>query len=135
MKFDHLLVTSKGIIVLEIIDYPGEIHGSENKKTWESICKNTQNNTKFVFENPVLPLAKSHNFIQKLVDNNLPVFSYVLTLNSMQFKTDVNQKILTFDKFKTTFENLEDVPKNKLEKAKTLIKEKNYHKPKNYQSR
>lgn len=124
VKFDHLLVTSKGIIVLEIIDYPGEIHGSENKNTWESICKNTQNNTKFVFENPVLPLAKSHNFIQKLVDNTLPVFSYVLTLNSMQFKTDVNQKILTFDKFKTTFESLEDVPENKLEKAKTLIKEK-----------
>ena len=63
-QIDHILVSTKGIFVIEIKHYKGWIFGNQKSKVWAQIIYKN----KFIFQNPLLQNYKHVKAVQSIFD-------------------------------------------------------------------
>jgi hypothetical protein len=80
VHFDYLLLTPKGVIVVDIKDYTGFLFGGENMDQWTQMIKRKS----YKFENP-LHHNQTRVAVVKNMVGNVPVLGYVVFTNVGRF--------------------------------------------------
>ena len=85
-QIDLVLVTSEGIIVIEVKDYSGWIYGSGNNTNWTKVL--SYGKKKYKFYNPI---KQSNNHISELRKTlnqfeNIPFFSVIVFFGDCELK-------------------------------------------------
>lgn len=76
IQIDHILVSTKGVIVIETKNYAGRIYGNDSQTEWTQVLQ--YGNVKNKFYNPVKQNASHCYFIKSLINKNIPVISLVV---------------------------------------------------------
>ena len=76
IQIDHILISHKGVIVIETKNYSGRIYGNDSQKEWTQVLQ--YGNVKNKFYNPVKQNASHCYFIKSLINKNIPVISLVV---------------------------------------------------------
>jgi hypothetical protein len=94
-QIDHILVSTKGIFIIETKNYSGWIFGDEKSKQWMQILYKVKNR----FQNPIHQNFLHVRVIEQLLDF-LPkehVHSIVVFTGSGQFKTPIPNGVVHLD--------------------------------------
>lgn len=85
-QIDLVVVTSQGIIVIEVKDYGGWIFGTGNQQKWTQVL--AYGREKYRFYNPILQNANHINALkrQSLQFSKLPYFSVIVFSNHCELK-------------------------------------------------
>jgi restriction system protein len=91
-QIDHILVSTKGIFVIETKNYSGWIFGDENSKQWTQVLYKVKSR----FQNPIHQNFLHIKVVEQLLDF-LPkeqIHSVVVFTGSAQFKTAVPKGVI-----------------------------------------
>jgi len=91
-QVDHILVSTKGIFIIETKNYSGWIFGDEKSPVWTQVVYRTKNK----FQNPIRQNYKHVKAIQHLLDF-LPkehIHSIVVFTGSGEFKTPIPKGVV-----------------------------------------
>ena len=94
-QIDHVLISTKGVFVLETKDYSGWIFANEKSRQWTQVIYRVKNR----FQNPIHQNYKHVKVIQDLLDF-LPkehVHSLVVFSGSAVFKSDMPKGVVYLD--------------------------------------
>ena len=114
-QIDHVLVSTRGVFVIETKNYSGWIFGDEKSKSWMQVLYKVKNR----FQNPVHQNFLHVKAIQQLLDF-LPkeqIHSVVVFTGNGQFKTTVPQGVIYLNQlvgFLRNFQN-ETISANRVE--------------------
>ena len=81
-EIDLLLITKKGIFVIENKNYKGWIFGNEKSKYWMQVIYNRKNQ----FFNPVKQNAIHINCLKHILDDNIRFYSIIVFSGNCQLK-------------------------------------------------
>lgn len=114
-QIDHILISTKGVFVIETKDYSGWIFGAENSKQWTQVIYRIKNK----FQNPIHQNYKHVKTIQNLLDF-LPkekIHSIVVFTGDADFKTAVPDNVIYLDQLVDyiKFYSDEDISLNRVE--------------------
>lgn len=84
IQVDHLLLTSKGLLILEIKDVQGSVFGSDKMQDWTVIAKDRR----YTFPNPQPALYDRIAAVRQIV-RQVPVAGRVLFLDGAEFSKGV----------------------------------------------
>lgn len=117
-EIDVMMITSKGIFVIESKNYSGWIYGEEYKKNW---CQTFKSGHKEYFFNPVYQNKIHVRCLRKLVGDNVPLHSIIAfsdrcELKSIWMSTKEIKVINRYDIYKTITEICESIPETILDK-------------------
>lgn len=87
---DHLVLTPRGLILLDSIDTAGTVFAGDRMNTWSA----THNGTRVNFDNPIPALADRVNAIKAIVPG-VPIESYVLFIGEVEFPKGHPEKVTT----------------------------------------
>ncbi|MDD2376497.1 MAG: nuclease-related domain-containing protein [Clostridia bacterium] len=86
IKIDHLVITRRGIAVIETKFNVGTIFGSENDINWTNITMNNnsivQNNS---YNNPLITNHKHIEMLKKIVDRDVEYYNIVVFMDKVNF--------------------------------------------------
>jgi hypothetical protein len=105
-QIDHVLVSTKGIFVIETKNYSGWIFGDEKSKQWMQ----TLYRVKSRFQNPIRQNYLHVKVIEHLLDF-LPkgqIYSVVVFTGSGQFKTPIPKGVVYLDQLADFLRNFQD---------------------------
>ena len=94
-QIDHLLISTKGVFVIETKDYSGWIFGNENSKQWTQVIYRVKNK----FQNPIHQNYKHVKTILNILDF-LPkeqIHSIVVFTGNAEFKTPIPDNVIYLD--------------------------------------
>ena len=85
-QIDLVLVTSEGIIVIEVKDYSGWIYGSGNNTNWTKVL--SYGRKKYKFYNPIKQNNNHINELRKTLKQfkNIPFFSVIVFFGDCELK-------------------------------------------------
>lgn len=97
-QIDHVLISKKGIFVIETKNFSGSINASEYKEEWNHFIGSQKNKV-------YSPFLQNENHIKKLKEilGDLMYFNYVVFVNPFFKINTESKKILKFGKFKKQF--------------------------------
>ena len=110
-QIDHIVISTKGIFVIETKNYSGWIFGKENDKKWTQVIYKKKTR----FQNPIRQNYKHVVAVRKLLEF-LPkenVFSVVVFVGDAEFKTNIPNGVLTTKQFIRYIANINDKPMTK----------------------
>ena len=123
IQIDHLLLTSEGLLIVDIKDVDGAVFGSDKMQDWTVIS----DSHRFTFSNPQHALYDRIAAVRQIV-RQVPVTGRVLFLDDAQFTKGVPGLVSTLDSLQSEFvEKDRTVAKAKIEAFKPhweLIREK-----------
>ena len=123
IQIDHLLLTSEGLLIVDIKDVSGAVFGSDKMQDWTVIA----DDHRFTFSNPQHALYDRIAAVRQIV-RQVPVTGRVLFLDEAEFKKGVPGLVCTLDSMLTEFsEKDRAVGKSKIEAFKPhwdLIRDK-----------
>lgn len=90
-QIDHILVSTKGIFVIEAKNYKGMIIADTRSKFWTQVVRNQEYN----FQNPIFQNYKHVLAVQNLLDFLEPEFIYniVIFTGEAKFKTTIPENV------------------------------------------
>lgn len=94
-EIDHILVSRRGIVVIETKHYKGWLFGGEKQKMWTKVIYNN----KYYFQNPIHQNHK-HILAVRNVLHILPkkcIGGIVVFTGDAEFKTDMPNSVIQFD--------------------------------------
>ena len=84
IQIDHILISSKGVIVLETKNYSGRIYGKENQQEWTQVLAYGKRKNKFY--NPLKQNNTHCYYVNKIVGESTPIISLIVFIqNNTQF--------------------------------------------------
>ncbi|MBR4999233.1 MAG: NERD domain-containing protein [Clostridia bacterium] len=84
IQIDHILVSEKGIIVLETKNYSGRVYGNETQQEWTQVLAYGKRKNKFY--NPVKQNASHCYYLNKIIGEKVPIISLIVfTQNNNQY--------------------------------------------------
>ncbi len=98
IQIDHVLLTSRGILIVDIKDVHGAVFGGDNMQDWTVISKDRR----FTFPNPQPGLLDRIAALRDIVQQ-VPVQGRILFLESAQFSKGVPQFVTSLDKLEEEF--------------------------------
>ena len=107
IQLDYLLLTAKGLLVLDVKHVNGRLYGGDNMDSWTVI----ERGQRFTFTNPAGPLRERVIAIQTLLDD-VPVDGRVVVLGDVRFATGVPDCVVSLARLQEEF-----VGQTKLSKA------------------
>jgi hypothetical protein len=123
IQIDHLLLTSEGLLIVDIKDVSGAVFGSDKMQDWTVIS----DDHRFTFSNPQHALYDRIAAVRQIV-RQVPVTGRVLFLDDADFKKGVPGLVCTLDSMLAEFsEKDRALGKSKIEAFKPhwdLIREK-----------
>lgn len=111
-EIDVLLITAKGLFVLESKNYSGWIFGDEYKKEWyQTLPKGKGKSSKEAFFNPVMQNRTHIKYLKQIIGAEIPEYSIIVfsnrcTLKNIRMKSDdikVIKREALFDTVKDIF--------------------------------
>ena len=76
IQIDHILISHKGIFVIETKDYRGRIYGSIDQNYWTQVL--AYGKVKNKLYNPIKQNETHCNYVNRLLDYEYPIFNVVL---------------------------------------------------------
>ncbi len=123
IQIDHLLLTTEGLLIVDIKDVSGAVFGGDKMQEWSVIS----HNHRFTFSNPQNALYDRIAAVRQIV-HQVPVTGRVLFLNDAEFKKGVPGLVSTLESLQEEFSELDEaVVRSKIEAFKPqwdLIREK-----------
>jgi len=118
--YDHICLTSTGIIVVDVKDFKGLLFGGANTDQWTQVIGSRS----YKFENPLYHNREKVQTIRSLIDDDIPVFGCVVFTNAGSFPKDQPQGVYTHEKFEDEFEYTDNSKSvsPKFEEAWQLVK-------------
>lgn len=105
-EIDNVLLTSKGIVIIEVKNYGGWIFADENSKYWMQIIYKEKNK----FYNPILQNKGHVKAINMLLESNgiydIPIFSIIVFTNRCEFKKLEMKKYDTIVTYASEFQDV-----------------------------
>ncbi len=98
IQVDHLLLTSQGLLILEIKDVEGTVFGSDKMQDWTVIS----DDRRFTFSNPQPALYDRIAAVRQIV-RQVPVAGRVLFLDGAEFTKGVPGLVCTLDELAAEF--------------------------------
>ncbi len=98
--YDHVCLTSTGIVVVDVKDFKGLLFGGANTDQWTQVLGSRS----YKFENPLYHNREKVQTIKALIDDEVPVFGCVVFTSAGAFPKDQPQGVYTHDKFNEEFE-------------------------------
>ena len=106
IQIDHILISNKGVIVIETKNYSGRIYGNDSQREWTQVLQ--YGNVKNKFYNPVKQNASHCYFIKSLINKNIPIISVVVFVqDNVEFIESENT--IGLSKLKRCLKTLPDV--------------------------
>lgn len=85
-EIDMLMITKKGIIVIESKNYQGWIFGKESQYQWTQTLAGLYGAQKYHFYNPIIQNKNHINSLKKILPKNIPIFSVIAFSDKCEFK-------------------------------------------------
>ncbi len=98
IQVDHLLLTSQGLLILEIKEVEGAVFGSDKMQDWTVIS----DDRRFTFSNPQPALYDRIAAVRQIV-RQVPVAGRVLFLDGAEFTKGVPGLVCTLDELAAEF--------------------------------
>ena len=98
IQVDQLLLTSKGLLILEVKDAQGTVFGSDKMQDWTVIS----DNRRYTFPNPQPALYDRIAAVRQIV-RQVPVAGRVLFLDGAEFTKGVPELVCTLDELIAAF--------------------------------
>lgn len=100
-KFSHILMSTYGTIIIDLLDYDGEIYGTENEKIWLNVtAKPAMRNN---FNNPIDEFnKKTASYRSFMSENNVrsgKVKSFIVVNDNVVLNTSKKLNILNLTEF------------------------------------
>ncbi|MDX1406262.1 MAG: nuclease-related domain-containing protein [Woeseiaceae bacterium] len=92
IQIDHLVLTAKGLLIVDVKDVKGTVFGSDKMEHWTCIAENRQ----FKFNNPQTPLYDRIAAVHGLV-NDIPIAGRVVFLEGADFTKGVPSLVTSID--------------------------------------
>lgn len=92
IHIDHLVLTARGLLVVDVKDVEGTVFGSDRMENWTVISENHR----FTFANPQAALYDRIAAVYQLAQD-VPVAGCVVFLNKAQFTKGVPSMVCTVD--------------------------------------
>lgn len=84
IQIDHILISTKGVIVLETKNYSGRIYGKENQQEWTQVLAYGKRKNKFY--NPIKQNNTHCYYVNKIIGENTPTISLIVFIqNNTQY--------------------------------------------------
>lgn len=106
IQIDHIVISSKGVLVIETKNYTGRIYGDDKQQEWVQVLQ--YGKTKNKFYSPVKQNASHCYFVKSLLKNNVPIVSIVVFIqdNTEFIKSD---NVVDLSKLRRYIKRLPDV--------------------------
>ncbi|MEM7084235.1 MAG: nuclease-related domain-containing protein [Pseudomonadota bacterium] len=98
IQLDYLLLTPRGLLVLDIKHVNGRLYGGDNMDAWTVI----QGGQRFTFANPAGPLRERVIAVQSLLQD-VPVQGRVVVLGDVKFATGVPDCVVSLPRLQEEF--------------------------------
>ncbi len=98
IQIDHLLLTSKGLLIVDIKDAVGTVFGSDKMQDWTVISEDRR----FTFSNPQPALYDRIAAVRQIV-RQVPVEGRILFLDGAEFTKGVPSLVCTLDELQEQF--------------------------------
>jgi len=98
IQIDHLLLTSRGLLIVDIKDVAGTVFGSDKMEKWTVIS----NETRFTFSNPQPALYDRIAAVRHIV-RQVPVEGRLVFLDGAEFTKGVPGMVADIDKLHAEF--------------------------------
>ncbi len=118
--YDHICLTTTGIVVVDVKDFKGLLFGGANTDQWTQVIGSRS----YKFENPLYHNREKVQTIRSLIDDEIPVFGCVVFTEAGSFPKDQPEGVYTHEKFEQDFEyadQAKSVP-SKFEEVWQLVK-------------
>ncbi len=99
IQIDHLLLTSKGLLLLHIKEVTGSVFGSDKMSDWTVIAPERR----YTFSNPQPALYDRVAAVRQIV-KDVPVEGRVLFLDGASFSKGIPAMVATIDELRSEFE-------------------------------
>ena len=99
IQIDQLLLTSKGLLILEIKDVHGTVFGSDKMQDWTVIAEDRR----YTFSNPQPALYDRIAAVRQIV-RQVPVAGRVLFLDGAEFTKGVPELVTNLDRLVADFD-------------------------------
>ncbi len=110
IQLDYLLLTAKGLLVLDIKHVSGRLYGGDNMDSW-TVIKRGQ---RFTFTNPAGPLRERVIAIKTLL-KDVPVDGRVVVLGDVKFATGVPDCVVSLARLQEEFVGMNKLNKSTLQ--------------------
>lgn len=98
IQIDHLLLTSKGLLIVDIKDVTGIVFGSDKMQEWTVISEERR----YTFSNPQPPLYDRIAAVRQIV-RQVPVAGRLLFLDGAEFTKGVPELVTSLDDLEFEF--------------------------------
>ncbi|VAW75903.1 hypothetical protein MNBD_GAMMA12-662 [hydrothermal vent metagenome] len=98
--YDHICLTSTGILVVDVKDFRGLLFGGANTDQWTQVLGSRS----YKFENPLYHNREKVQTVKALIDEEIPVFGCVVFTSAGAFPKDQPKGVYTHNKFDEEFE-------------------------------
>ncbi len=98
IQIDHLILTAKGLLIVDIKDIEGTVFGSDKMESWTCIAENHR----FQFANPQTALYDRIAALYELV-SDIPIAGRVVFLQGANFTKGVPSMVSTLDELVEEF--------------------------------
>jgi len=106
IQIDHILVSEKGIIVLETKNYSGRLYGNETQQEWTQVLAYGKIKNKFY--NPVKQNASHCYYLNKIIGKQFPIISLIVfTQNNIQYID--SDKVIGISSLKRKLQSMPDI--------------------------
>ena len=85
-EIDIVLLTAKGLFVIESKNFKGWIFGNENQKMWTQTLPSGYNCHKEQFYNPIKQNSTHIKYLRKIITDSIPIESIIVFSDSCTFK-------------------------------------------------
>ena len=97
---DHLLLTSEGLLLMDVVDVEGTVFAADNLERWSAMA--TQG--RVAFDNPLPGLANREAAV-KLLAPGIPVSSVVMFSRPVEFPKGRPEKVVTLQDLERASQN------------------------------
>jgi hypothetical protein len=98
IQIDHLILTAKGLLIVDIKDVQGTVFGSDKMENWTCIAENHR----FTFANPQTALYDRIAALYELV-TDIPIAGRIVFLEGAEFTKGVPGMVSTLDELVDEF--------------------------------
>lgn len=121
LQIDHIIVSNKGIIVIETKNYSGYIYGNDEQHEWTQVFQYGKIKNKFY--NPVKQNQSHCYFIKSLINNkSVPVISIVVFIKNNIENIKSTSTVIGLNTLKKHIKSLQDkISDNEVSKIANII--------------
>ena len=98
IQIDHLVLTTEGLLIIEVKDVQGAVFGSAEMDSWAVIA----NGNRFTFNNPQPALYERIAAVKQIV-RQVPVAGKVVFLDGAEFNKGVPSLVVNLDELQSEF--------------------------------